>query len=184
MEVRSDAKRADFTAVWSAAQTGNPDGSRTASKRREAMMEDHTLARTGQPVHESEARRRGRLACLSPMNAEGKIMRKLVIFLVASGVGLATAFAHQQGPKRHLEEAPPDQQVDAITYCGGTYRVVTKEGSPIEYREFDLRFKTDSSADGPPPGTPVVLNAGMREDRGFVIFSAPGEISAFIKAEC
>ncbi len=118
------------------------------------------------------------------MNAEGNIMRKLVIFLVASGVGLATAFAHQQGPKRHLEEAPPDQQVAAITYCSGTYRVVTKEGSPLEYRVFDLRFKTDSSPDGPPPGTPVVLNAGMRGDRGFVIFSAPGEISAFIKAEC
>ncbi len=111
-------------------------------------------------------------------------MRKLVIFLVASGVGLGTAFAHQQGPKRHLEGAPPDQQVEAIAYCSGTYRVVTKEGSPIEYREFDLRFKTDSSADGPPPGTPVVLNAGMKGDRGFVIFSTPGEISAFIKAEC
>ena len=61
---------------------------------------------------------------------------------------------------------------------------MTKEGSAIEYPEFDLRFKTDSTPDGPPPGTPVVINAGMKGDRGFVVFSAPGEISAFIKPEC
>ncbi len=50
--------------------------------------------------------------------------------------------------------------------------------------EFDLRFKTDASPDGPPPGTPVVINAGMKGDRGFVIFSAPSEIGAFIKTKC
>jgi cytochrome c len=61
---------------------------------------------------------------------------------------------------------------------------MTKEGAPVEYPEFDLRFKTDSTPDGPPPGTPVVINAGMKGDRGFVIFSIPGEISAFIEAKC
>ena len=39
-------------------------------------------------------------------------------------------------------------------------------------------------ADGPPRATPATLIAGMRGDRGFVIFSTPGEISAFIKLEC
>ncbi len=62
--------------------------------------------------------------------------------------------------------------------------MTTKEGAPIEYSEFDLRFKTDSTPDGPPPVIPMVINAGMRGDRGFVIFSTPGEISAFIKPEC
>ncbi len=99
-------------------------------------------------------------------------------------IDLADAAAHQQGPKQHLVDAPLDQQVKAITYCGGTYRVTTKEGAPIEYPEFDLRFKTDLTPDGPPPGTPVVINAGMKGDRGFVVFSAPGEIGAFIKAKC
>ncbi len=99
-------------------------------------------------------------------------------------LGLGPAGAHQVGPKLHLGDAPSDQRVDAITYCGGTYRVTTKGGSPIEYREFDLRFKTDSGPDGPPPGTPVVIKAGMRGDRAFVVFSAPGEISSFIKSEC
>ena len=112
------------------------------------------------------------------------MIRTLTIIIIAGGVGMATAFAHQQGSKLHLAEAPPDQQVDAISYCGGIYRVVTKAGTPVDYPEFDLRFKTDASADGPAPGIPVIINAGMRGDRGFVIFASPGEISAFIAAEC
>ncbi len=112
------------------------------------------------------------------------MMRTLTIIIIAGGVGIGSAFAHQQGPKLHLAEAPLDQQVDVITYCDGVYRMVTKEGSPIDYPEFDLRFKTDSSENGPAPGIPVVINAGMRGDRGFVVFASPGEISAFIEDEC
>ena len=112
------------------------------------------------------------------------MIRTLIIIIIAGGVGMATALAHQQGPKLHLADAPLDQQVEVITFCGGIYRVVTKVGTPVDYPEFDLRFKTDSSADGPAPGIPVVINAGMRGDRGFVIFASPGEISAFIEAEC
>ncbi len=99
-------------------------------------------------------------------------------------LGHGSAVAHQQGNKLHLGDAPPDQQVEGISYCDGIYRVITKEGSPVEYPEFDLRFKTDASPDGPPPGTPVVINAGMRGDRGFAIFSAPSEIGTFIKTKC
>lgn len=112
------------------------------------------------------------------------MMRTLTIVIIAGGVGIGSAFAHQQGSKLHLAEAPLDQQVDVITYCDGVYRMVTKEGSPIDYPEFDLRFKTDSSENGPAPGIPVVINAGMRGDRGFVVFASPGEISAFIEDEC
>ena len=97
---------------------------------------------------------------------------------------LGSATAHQKGRKLHLADAPPDQQVTSIAYCNGIYRVTTKGGSPIEYPEFDLRFKTDSSSDGPPPGIPVVINAGMQGNRGFVIFSAPDEISGSIKTKC
>ena len=104
--------------------------------------------------------------------------------LVVVLLGPGPAAAHQQGRKLHLTDAPPDQQVTSIAYCNGIYRVTTKKGSPIEYPEFDLRFKTDSSSDGPPPGIPVVINAGMQGNRGFVIFSAPDEISVSIKTKC
>lgn len=112
------------------------------------------------------------------------MIRTLTIIIIAGGFGMGSALAHQQGAKLHLAEAPLDQQVEAITYCDGVYRMVTKEGSPIDYPEFDLRFKTDASEDGPAPGIPVVINAGMRGDRGFVVFASPSEISAFIEAEC
>ncbi len=111
-------------------------------------------------------------------------MRRLAVILAVIGVGIGSAFAHQQGPKLHLADAPSDQQVETITYCSGTYRVITKDGAPLDYPEFDLRFKTDSGPDGPTPATPVLLNAGMQGNRGFVIFSAPGEISGFIETRC
>ena len=110
------------------------------------------------------------------------MIRTLTSIIIAGGMGIGSALAHQQGPKLHLAEAPLDQQVDAMTYCHGVYRVVTKEGTPVDFPEFDLRFKTDSSEDGPAPGIPVLINAGMRGDRGFVIFASPGEVSTFIEA--
>ena len=106
----------------------------------------------------------------------------IVSFVVALAINPVTA--HQQGKKLHLADAPLDQQVEAISYCQGVYRVTTKQGEPVEYPEFDLRFKTDSSENGPRPGTPVVINAGMRGDRGFVIFSNPENASAFLKITC
>ncbi len=112
-------------------------------------------------------------------------VRKLVpVVAMMVALGLSSAAAHQQGKKLHLADAPLDQQVEAITYCEGTYRVVTKQGSPVEYPEFDLRFKTDGSPDGPSPGTPVLINAGMREDRGFVIFSSPEVLTTYLKTFC
>ncbi len=106
----------------------------------------------------------------------------VISFVVALGLGPATA--HQQGKKLHLADAPLDHQVEAINYCQGVYRVVTKQGEPVEYPEFDLRFKTDSSGEGPKPGTAVLINAGMRGDRGFVIFSSPEVLTTYLKTSC
>ncbi len=113
-----------------------------------------------------------------------KFMRAAVVISFVIALGLGPATAHQQGKKLHLADAPPDQQVEAINYCQGVYRVVTKQGEPVEYREFDLRFKTDSSEDGPKPGTAVLINAGMQGDRGFVIFSGPELLSTYLKIFC
>jgi cytochrome c len=56
-----------------------------------------------------------------------------------------------------------------------------KDGSAFEYPEFNLRFKTDSSPNGPKGGTPVQISAGMRGDRAYLVFSGPQEISSFLK---
>jgi cytochrome c len=83
-----------------------------------------------------------------------------------------------------LKSIGPESQVAAIRYCGDTYEVTTVAGQTIPFWEFNLRFKTDSSAKGPPKGRPALLPASMSGDRAFVIFAAPQEISAFIQAKC
>ena len=93
---------------------------------------------------------------------EDRIMRVIAIALVVGSIGMGTAFAHQQGKKLHLGDAPPDQRIKAITYCDGTYRVTTKKGTPIEYREFNLRCKTDVGPNGPATGAPGASKGGRR----------------------
>ena len=113
-----------------------------------------------------------------------KFMQTAAVISFVVALGLDPATAHQRGKKLHLADAPLDQQSAAINYCQGVYRVSTKQGEPVEYPEFDLRFKTDSSDDGPKPGTAVLINAGMRGNRGFVIFSSPEALTTYLKTYC
>jgi len=90
----------------------------------------------------------------------------------------------QGGEPLDLKQQAPSQAVERVTYCGDAYRVTLGTGETYTFWEFNLRFKTDSSANGPPPGTPAIVRAGMMGDRAFVVFADPGEISAFIRKEC
>lgn len=83
-----------------------------------------------------------------------------------------------------LRKAPPEGQVTSIQRCGDTYAVQTADGKTRKAWEFNLRFKTDSSKQGPLPGKPVIVDAGMQGDRASIVFAAPGEISSFIKQSC
>ncbi len=107
-------------------------------------------------------------------------------YAIAAAFALApyAAFAHAgHGTEDNvdLKTAPLSHQVVSIEYCGGTYRLQFKDGSTFEYPEFNLRFKTESSSDGPRPGAPVQVSAGMRGDRAFVIFAGADEISGSIR---
>ncbi|MGH6661979.1 MAG: c-type cytochrome [Rhodospirillales bacterium] len=84
-----------------------------------------------------------------------------------------------------VSKPPPAQQVTSIRYCRDTYQVTTADGKTLKFWEFNLRFKTDSTANGPPNGKPVLLPAGMMGgDRSFVVFRGPREISGFIEEKC
>lgn len=83
-----------------------------------------------------------------------------------------------------LEALGPEQQVASIRYCGDAYHVTTAADRTLIYWEFNLRFKTDSSDKGPGQGRPVIIGAGMRGDRAFVVFADPAEISATIEQRC
>jgi len=83
-----------------------------------------------------------------------------------------------------LKRPNPDASVASIRHCGDTYWVTTASGRVLPYWEFNLRFKTDSSASGPTPNVPVMVGQGMQGDRAQVVFSTPTEISSFIKEGC
>jgi len=88
------------------------------------------------------------------------------------------------GPDPTLKKLEPGIQVKAITYCRDTYRVTTADGKTRAFWERNLRFKTDSSKDGPEKGAPAITPAGMMGDRAAVIFAVPDEISKVIEPRC
>jgi len=88
------------------------------------------------------------------------------------------------GQTPNLKKIDPTIQVSAITLCHDTYRVTTADGNTRDFWERNLRFKTDSSDDGPEQGRPAILRAGMMGDRAAVIFALPSEISTFIARKC
>lgn len=85
---------------------------------------------------------------------------------------------------KDLKKVGPDRQVRSIRLCRDSYFVTTADGETADFWEPNLRIETDSSALGPPKGTPAIMPAGMMGDRAAVIFAAPAEISAFIKRQC
>jgi cytochrome c len=89
-----------------------------------------------------------------------------------------------QGEILNLKAVEANNRVTSISHCGDTYTVTFETEEAYEFWEFNLRFKTDGSDDGPVAGHPVIIPASMRGDRAFVIFAAPTEISPFIKSEC
>ncbi len=83
-----------------------------------------------------------------------------------------------------LKSVEPSRRVSAISYCGDTYRVTTADGDTNAFWEMNLRFKTDSSENGPEGGQPAIMPAGMMGDRASVIFADPAEISKLIERRC
>ena len=92
-------------------------------------------------------------------------------------------------PKPHeqvtdLKAAGPATRVAAISFCHDTYTVKMENGTSLLYWEPNLRFKTDSSANGPAPAKPVLVPTGMQGDRSYVIFASAQDIGGFVHAEC
>src|SRR6267142_2736049 len=88
------------------------------------------------------------------------------------------------GTGANLKKLEPGIQVKAISYCHDTYRVTTADGKTRAFWERNLRFRTDSSKDGPEKGSPAIMPAGMMGDRASVIFAAPDEIAKIIEPRC
>jgi len=118
---------------------------------------------------------------------EKKDREDVAAFLEAVAEGRAPDLPRRMTAARarpDLKNAPPEGRVTALERCRDTYTVKTADGGVSKIWEFNLRFKTDSSEDGPLPGKPVVIGAGMRGDRASIVFAKPAEISSFIAESC
>jgi cytochrome c len=90
----------------------------------------------------------------------------------------------EQGDLLDLKALETNNRIASISLCGDTYTVTAETGEAYQFWEFNLRFKTDGSENGPLARHPVIIPGGMRGDRAYAIFASPAEISSFIKVEC
>ncbi len=88
------------------------------------------------------------------------------------------------GSVPNLRKLGPEDRVQTIQYCADTYKVTTADGKTRDFWERNLRFKTDSSEEGPEKGAPAIVDAGMMGDRADVIFAGPEEISTYVEKKC
>lgn len=83
-----------------------------------------------------------------------------------------------------IGDAPPRARVIAVRHCGDSYFVTTEDGQETPYWEKNVRLKIDSEETGPPPGTPVILGAGMRGDRVSIIFASLDDLRTLVEKGC
>lgn len=88
------------------------------------------------------------------------------------------------GAPANLKQVGPDSQVVSLRHCRDTYVIRTAAGATRKVWEYNVRLKTDSSADGPSAGKPVMTNSGMQGDRVSIVFASPTELGQFIKEAC
>jgi len=111
-------------------------------------------------------------------------MTRLTIILAGILVVAASASSSQEVPGTPLKNLAPDQVVRQIHHCWREWVLTMASGEQRRYPEFNLRFKTDGGPTGPEPGKPVLLPAGMRGDRGQVIFSGLDDLHRFLVERC
>ncbi len=116
-----------------------------------------------------------------PGIADARTRTDLLAYLEAVSNGRVSV--SDRGPP-NLKQADAASRVTSMRYCGDAYRVTTADDKTRTFWEFNLRFKTDGSADGPAAGKPVIVPNGMQGDRAAVIFSRPEEISTLIRRQC
>lgn len=104
--------------------------------------------------------------------------------LVTFPLGSAYLASAHEGRIINLKNLEDDHIIKSIGYCRGSYTVTTATGKSHTFPEFNLRIKTDSGPNGPNPGKPVLIRAGMRGDRSFVIFASPSELQKYTLHGC
>jgi cytochrome c len=98
--------------------------------------------------------------------------------------GLLPAAWLRAGAPEPLREPPPAARIAAIRHCGDSYFITTEDGRETPYWEKNIRLKIDSVETGPPPGVPVILQAGMGGDRFSLVFSSLADLTSIVEEKC
>src|SRR3546814_10994720 len=95
--------------------------------------------------------------------------------------GLLPAAWLSAGAPELIRDAPPAARVTAMRHCGDSYFISTGDGRETPYWDKNIRLKIDSIETGPPPGVPVILQAGLGGDRLPGVLSALPHINPLIQ---
>jgi cytochrome c len=98
--------------------------------------------------------------------------------------GLLPAAWLRAGAPEPINASPPAARIAAIRHCGDSYFIQTGDGRETPYWEKNIRLKIDSAETGPPPGVPVILQAGMGGDRFSVVFSSLADLTSIVEEKC
>jgi hypothetical protein len=82
---------------------------------------------------------------------------------------------------QNLKAVGSDRQVVTIRHDRDTFEIRTADGRSAVFPSVNLRFKIDSSDNGPPAGGPVILPGGVMGDRATVFFASAAEIGELIR---
>jgi len=85
------------------------------------------------------------------------------------------------GATTNLKTIGPHGQVVTIRHRGGIFEITTVDGRTTVFPEAKLRFKIDTSDQGPLADRPIILPGGTIGDRASVFFASPAEISKLIE---
>ena len=142
------------------------------------LVPGNTMTFQGMP---NDQQRADLLAFLKDVTRPGHAPRQSA---QQGGTGGMMGMMSGAGSVPNLRKLDPEDRVQTIQYCGDTYKVTTVAGKVRDFWERNLRFKTDSSEEGPEKGAPALVDAGMMGDRADVIFAGPDEISVYVEKKC
>lgn len=83
-----------------------------------------------------------------------------------------------------LSLAGANRRIVEIRHCRDAYRVTTAEGAEFPFWETNVRLKIDTSARGPGPRGPVLVDSGMGGDRVSVVFSSLEQLRETLAEKC
>jgi cytochrome c len=99
----------------------------------------------------------------------------------AEGDEMVKSRAASASPLRDLKTVGPEGQVTTVRDLGGTFEITTADGRVAVISEINLRFKIDSSVQGPLAGRPIILPGRMAGDRATMFFATPAELGDLIE---